>query len=66
MAELRCPKCGSTSVKKDEMLMDSKVGPKVGPLAAKGLTSHVFEAHICEQCGYVVEFYYRGTALRTG
>ena len=65
MAELACPKCGSTKVKKEEMLMDSKLGPKVGPIAPKGLTSHVFDVHICEQCGYVVELYYRGTALRT-
>jgi len=65
MAELTCPKCGGTRIKKEEVLMDSKMGPKVGPLAPKGLTSHLFEAHICEGCGIVLELYHRGTTLRT-
>ena len=65
MAELTCPKCGSTKVKKQDMLIDSKLGPKIGPLVPRGLTSHILELHICEKCGYVVELYDRGKTVRT-
>lgn len=62
---MSCPSCGNTKIKKEQMLADSKLGPKVGPLAPKGFTSHVLEASICEGCGLVLELHHKGTTLRT-
>lgn len=63
MEELSCPKCGSTRVNRGEMLMDYRLSPEAG--SPKGFASHIFDAYLCAECGYVVEFYHKGTAVRT-
>ena len=64
MRVMTCPKCGGKKIKKEEGLMDRKLGIKIGPIVPKRLSSHVFEIHICKECGYVVELYHRGTTWR--